>query len=202
VARAATGELPCSQWPRAGKETEGRMPACVARATPDGQIASARGDGDDRQEVGTHSKGGEGRIAAHAMAMRGNGNDGRITSMRNRQIIGTHGKSNVGLVCAGSETTGKLSRSRWPRAAKAMVDRLPACAARAMSGKLPARAASVRTVKLPASARTGELEAAATVAETAAVEVKGRRVEVIGMDGDDKDSGGCWGRRQCFVDFF
>ena len=90
----------------------------------DGRIDGARGEGDVRRVVGVREYR---RIAALAMATRGEGNDGQTATLvmdkhnegKDSQIAGTRGD--------GSATMGESSCSRWPRTARAMTSESPAC---------------------------------------------------------------------------
>ena len=89
----------------------------------DGQIDGACGEGDVGQVVGVRKYG---QIVVLTMATRSKGNDGQTATL----LINTHDKGNDGQIASvrgnGSSTMGELSRSGWPRSARATMGEVPA----------------------------------------------------------------------------
>ena len=87
------------------------------------QIDGARGKGIVGQVVGVREYG---QNAALAMATRGEGNDGQPATL----AMDTHNKGNNSQIASShgdrSATMGKLSRLRWPSAARATMGESPA----------------------------------------------------------------------------
>jgi hypothetical protein len=108
-------------WPAAGDERASRARAASA-TTGESTAHAARAT--SGRVVGVREYG---RIAALAMATRGEGNDGQTATL----VMDKHNEGEDGQIAGtrgdGSATMGESSRSRWPRAARAMTSESPAC---------------------------------------------------------------------------